>query len=170
MWQVLWPEIPRYFWVGKGHTTTSSDHYLVNESVRRGLAQGYEGAIVSGDYHNGPFSVLLPYGIWGGLAFLFLIGAGFRVLWNNYRHGDPALRKANIFLLSSFIAKVVMFLAVFGQIHTDFAVFAGFVGMSIAINGGESKPRQQAEPAPEPQPSPVTRPAPFFAGRGLVRR
>ena len=172
MWQVLWPEIPKYFWVGKGLTASATDHYLVSESMRRGLSPGYEGAIVTGDYHSGPLSVILPYGIWGVLALLFLIGAGFRVLWNNYRHGDPALRKANIFLLSSFIAKVVMFLGIYGAIHVDLAVFAGFVGMSIAINGGESKPRQEPEPnpAPQPVPAPVTRPAPFFPGRGLARR
>jgi O-antigen ligase len=172
MWQVLWPEIPKYFWVGKGFTASASDYYLVNESVRRGFSQGYEGAIIAGDYHSGPLSVILPYGIWGALAFLFLIGAGFRVLWNNYRHGDPALRKVNVFLLSSFLAKTIMFLGVYGAIHADFVAFAGLLAMSIALNGGECKARQEEDLKQEPQQdsAPVPRPAPFFPGRGLAQR
>lgn len=172
MWQVLWPEIPKHFWVGKGLTASATDFYLVNESARRGLSADFEGSIIVGDYHSGPLSVILPYGIWGVLAFLFLIGAGFRVLWNNYRFGDPALRKVNVFLISSFAAKTIMFLGVFGAIHTDFVVFAGLLGMSIALNGGECKARREPDAVPEPQPSlaPMTRPAPFFPGRGLARR
>jgi len=172
MWQVLWPEVPKYFWVGKGFTANATDLYLINESMLRGLGQGYEGAIVTGDYHSGPLSVILPYGVWGALAFLFLIGAGFRVLWNNYRHGDPALKKVNVFLISSFIAKTIMFLGIFGAIHLDFMAFAGILGLSIAINGGECKASQEATPETEPQPGPApfTRPAPFFPGRGLARR
>ena len=172
MWQVLWPEIPKYFWVGKGLTASARDYYLVSESVKRGLSPDFEGSLVVGDYHSGPLSVILPYGIWGALAFLLLIGAGFRVLWNNYRHGDPALRKVNVFLLSSFVAKTIMFLGVFGAIHLDFVAFAGLLAMSIALNGGECKASQEPDPRPEPQPAsaPMTRPAPFFPGRGLARR
>ena len=111
-------------------------------------------------------------GVWGALAFLFLIGAGFRLLWNNYRYGDPALRNVNTFLISSFIAKAIMFVGVFGAIHSDIATFAGLLGLSIAINGGDCKARQRTEPRPEqqPAPAPLTRPAPFFPGRGLARR
>jgi len=172
MWQVLWPEIPKYFWVGKGFTASATDYYLANESMKRGLSPDFEGLLIAGDYHSGPLSLILPFGVWGVLAFLFLIGAGFRVLWNNYRHGDPALRKVNVFLLCSFIAKIVMFLGVFGAISGDFVAFAGLIGMSIAINGGECKARQEADPKPEPQPAsaPMPRPAPFFPGRGLARR
>jgi hypothetical protein len=117
-------------------------------------------------------SVIIPFGIWGALAFLFLIGAGLRVLWNNYRHGDQALRKANTFLLSSFVAKLIMFFAVFGAINLDFVAFAGLLAMSIALNGGECKSGLEPAPKPSPQPvpAPTTRPAPFFPGRGLARR
>src|SRR6266540_957750 len=172
MWQVLWPEIPKYFWVGKGFTASETDYYLVNQSALRGLGQDFDVALIAGDYHSGPLSLLIPFGIWGELAFVFLIGAGGRVLWNNYRHGDPALRKVNIFLLASFIAKTILFLAVYGAIHTDFVAFAGFLAMSIALNGGECKASQQADPRPAPQPAsaPMPRPAPFFPGRGLARR
>jgi hypothetical protein len=172
MWKVLWPEVPKYCWVGKGFTASETDYYLANQSVLRGLSQDFEGTVIAGDYHSGPLSLIIPFGIWGVLAFLFLIGAGFRLLWNNYRHGDLALRKVNIFLLSSFVAKTIIFLGIYGAIHQDFAAFAGLLGMSIALNGGECKARQQAEPGPAPQPAsaPMTRPAPFFPGRGLARR
>jgi hypothetical protein len=30
----------------------------------------------AGDYHNGPLSILIPFGLFGMIAFLWLLGAG----------------------------------------------------------------------------------------------
>jgi hypothetical protein len=148
MWQVLWPEIPKHLWIGKGYTTSAADHYLTFESARRGLAQDYEGSLVAGDYHNGPLSVIIPFGIWGVLAFGAFLFTGGRLLYRNYRDGPPALKLINTFLLASFVGRVLMFFSVFGAIHLDILTLASFVGMSVALNHGVS-PVAQAVPAKE---------------------
>src|SRR6266496_4489170 len=65
MWRILWPEVPRYLILGKGYSATEADYYLTMESIRRGLAKDYENSMLAGDYHNGPLSVLLPFGMFG---------------------------------------------------------------------------------------------------------
>jgi len=146
MWRVLTPEIYKYFWLGKGFSINPTDQYLALQAVRRGLTADYEMMILSGDYHSGPLSVLIPFGIWGVLAFLAFVVAALRLLYRNYRYGDAALQKINTFLLSFFVTKIIMFVGVFGAIHLDIAVFAGIVGMSVSLNGGicEAKPVQHS--------------------------
>jgi len=136
MWEVLKPEIPRYFWVGKGFTANATDYYLTQEMVRRGMVKDYEATILAGDYHSGPLSILIPFGIWGVLAFLWFVIASIRVLYRNYRYGAQELQKINTFLFSYFIAKLVFFLTIFGAIHLDLLTFVGIVGLSISLNGG----------------------------------
>jgi O-antigen ligase len=136
MWRVVTPEIPKYFWLGKGFTASATDYYLAQESVKRGLSRDYETMILSGDYHNGPLSLLIPFGIWGLVAFLAFVVAALRLLYRNYRHGDPSLRRVNTLLFSFFVAKLIFFLGVFGAIHLDMATFVGIVGLSVSLNGG----------------------------------
>ena len=52
-----------------------------------GLIDDYEGAILSGGYHSGGLSVLVPIGIFGAIAFVWLLGAGVKVLYCNHRYG-----------------------------------------------------------------------------------
>jgi hypothetical protein len=92
--------------------------------------------ILSGDYHSGPLSILIPFGIWGVLAFLAFVVASLRLLYLNYRNGSDSIRNINTFLLSYFVAKLIFFIGVFGAIHLDLATFAGLVGLSVSINGG----------------------------------
>ncbi len=139
MWQVLWPEVPKYFWIGKGYTASATDYYLASESARRGLGQDYEASLIAGDYHSGPLSIMVPFGIFGVLAFIFFLAASLRVLHLNYRDGHPRLKLINTFLYSCFIVRVIFFLAVFGGIHVDIVTFAGLVGLSISLNGGVAR-------------------------------
>ncbi len=136
MWSMVTAEIPVYFWRGKGFTASSTDYYLTQEMVRRGLRSDQEMMILAGDFHNGPLSILIPFGIWGVSTFLWFIFAGIRLLYRNFRYGDPRLKKVNTFLLSYFIAKVIFFLAVFGAIHLDILAFVGIVALSVSVNGG----------------------------------
>jgi choline-glycine betaine transporter len=105
--------------------------------------------ILSGDYHNGPLSVLIPFGIWGVLAFLAFVIAALRLLYLNFRYGEDALRRINTFLLSFFITKIFMFMTVFGAIHLDIAVFAGIVGLSVSLNGGMCQAKRAAVQPPD---------------------
>lgn len=151
MWRALAPEVPRYFWAGKGFTASATDYYLAQESVRRGLSADYELMMLSGDYHNGPLSIIIPFGIWGVLAFLAFVIAALRVLYLNYVHGDPALQRINTLLFSYFVSKLVFFLSVFGAIHLDIAMFVGIVGLSVSLNGGVCRNKllsRQSAPSP----------------------
>ncbi len=140
MWSMVMVEIPQYFWLGKGYTASSTDYYLTQEMVRHGMRSDQEVMILAGDYHNGPLSVLIPFGIWGVLTFLWFALAGLRLLYRNFRHGDSQLRKINTFLLSYFIAKLMFFLAVYGAIHLDLLDFVGILALSVSVNGGLRRP------------------------------
>jgi hypothetical protein len=142
MWEDVIPEIPQYLLVGKGYT------FSALEQAQMGRAD-MEAVELVGNYHNGPLSVLLPFGMFGAIAFLWLMVAAIRVLYHNYRFGDPAYQNINTFLFAYFVARFIFFLAVFGSLDSDLPLFLGLLGLSISINGGVAKP------AVAPQPEPV---------------
>src|SRR5262249_45173838 len=109
MWRMLLDEVPHYFWLGKGYAINPTDIYLMDQAVRHGLAGPFEGAMVSGDYHSGPLSVLIPFGIFGVTAFMAFLIASFRVIILNYRYGRPDISNINTFVLSYFTAKVIFY-------------------------------------------------------------
>lgn len=136
MWRAVLPELPDYLWLGKGYTINPTDLYLTSYAQYTGAAREYEGAIVAGDYHSGPLSVYVPFGLPGVLAFVAVIGLSLRGLWLNYKFGPDQLRIVNRFLLALFITKAVFFVVVFGSLHSDLAAFAGIIGASVALNRG----------------------------------
>lgn len=160
MWRVLLDEIPKYFWLGKGYAINPSDLYLSDVSVKLGVYTPYDAAIIAGDYHNGPLTLIIPFGIFGVLAFVAFLFGGGRALWKNYRYGDPAIQNINTFLLSLFIARVFFYCFIFGAFYIDIAVFAGIIGLSVAMNNGVAEAKSTAPAtAPAPVPRPVRLPA-----------
>jgi hypothetical protein len=151
IWKALLPQIPQYLFLGKGLTFDWNDmamySTLGNDQV--GGEVGGQFAL-AGDYHNGPLSVIIPFGIWGCIAFLWFLVASIQVLWANYRYGDPEIKKANTFLLSYFIAKTILFFVIFGGFVSDLVVFVGLVGFSISLNGGVAKRVPVAAVNPQP--------------------
>ena len=148
MWKTLGTQIPRYFWIGKGYAINPTDMYLAEESKRRGYGGPYEVSMLSGDYHSGPLSVQIPFGIFGTLGFVWFLAASIRALYRNYRYGDAALNTINTFLLSFFIARTISYFLLFGSFHSDLALFAGVVGLGICLNGGVAKPPPEEAPQP----------------------
>jgi hypothetical protein len=136
MWKVAVLDIPKYFWIGKGYAINPTDMFLTGESVLRGMNASYEGSLVAGDYHNGPLSVQLPFGIFGSITFLWFLVGGLWVLRRNFRYGDPEIKNINTFLYAYFIARAVYFMVLFGALFQDLAIFTGTVGLSIAMNRG----------------------------------
>jgi hypothetical protein len=125
------------------------DYSLEQQSgSMKAASSDQEGLALSGDYHSGPLSVIIPFGIWGTVIFLWLLGAAGRAIYRNWRYGDPELRIINTFLLALFVAKVLVFFFIFGGFAGDVQMFAGYVGLSISLNGGVAKPAP--EPVPEP--------------------
>jgi hypothetical protein len=147
IWQFLLTQVPHYLLLGKGVTFDSHDMamYMAMGDQQAGGEVG--GAFtVAGDYHSGPLSLIIPFGIWGVIGFVWFLIASIKVLWANYRHGDPEIRKINILLLSYFLSKLVIFIVIFGSFYSDLPVFVGIIGFSISLNGGIAKPALQTGP------------------------
>ena len=141
MWRRLMPQVPQYLLLGKGYAINSAEFDVSRASELRGTdISGESGTMMAGDYHNGPLSVIIPFGIFGAIAFLWFLFAGIRVLYQNYLNGDPNNVHINRFLLSYFIAKILFFILIYGGFASDLVGFTGLLGLSISINGGVLKP------------------------------
>lgn len=136
MWRAIIPDIPMYFWLGKGYAIDPKDIYFSQTHISLKWIAPYEASLVAGDYHNGPLTLIIPFGIWGVLAFIWFCYAGLRVLWSNFKYGDREIQNINTFLLVYFLAQLVYYLFVFGAFYMDLAKFAGVVALSICMNHG----------------------------------
>ena len=139
MWRVLLPQVPQYLWLGKGLGISRAEIELVAEMTHRGRMSSQELSMLAGDYHNGPLSVIIPFGIWGALGFIWFVFACMRALYLNYKFGDEALKRINRFLLAYFVARLIIFCSVFGSFYVDLALFTGILGLSISLNNGIRK-------------------------------
>jgi len=172
MWQAILPQVPQYLLLGKGYVISPLDYEFVmgpEASAESTFAQN-DPLALSEDFHNGPLSIVIPFGIWGCLAFLWFIIAAVRVLYLNYRFGDPALQTTNTALLAIFITQAAFFLFAGGAFHSDMLKFTGLLGLSVALNNGVRRV-PAAEPVPRVQRAEgFTRmppaPAPAFQRRG----
>jgi hypothetical protein len=139
MWRVLIPQIPRYFFLGKGFSIDPNEMYFATIGGGAEDIQA-QAEVVAGDYHSGPLSVIIPLGIWGVAGFLWLLGAGVHVLYRNFRYGDPALRNINAYFLAYFLMQSIVFFLIFGALKNQLYLFTGLLGMSVSLNGGAAKP------------------------------
>jgi hypothetical protein len=150
MWKKMLPEVPQYLLKGKGYSLDPQDMYLMNESVQRGYATSADFSASVGDYHNGPLSVIMPFGLWGVFAFGWFLGGGVWVMNRNRRYGLPQLRHINAFLFAFLLAKILFFIAVFGSLYSDMYQFVGLIALNVALNGGVAGPeRLAAQTAPD---------------------
>ncbi len=149
MWRHVAPQVPEYLLLGKGYSFSGKDIDLIRSNPRGGelSTEGFE---YVGDYHNGPLSVIIPFGIAGTIGFIWLLVAGFKVLHRNFLYGDPDFRRLNAFMLAYFVAKVLLFLAVFGSLYSDLVGITGILGLSVSVNGGLAGPVRAPEPSREP--------------------
>jgi hypothetical protein len=136
MWAEVWPDVPKYLLLGKGYSLDPADLSLTDAAMRSGVANGYEWARTTGDYHSGPLSLLIPFGLLGTVAFLWLLAAGVKALYCNYRYGDARLRHVNMTLFAFFLAQSLFFFFVFGAFNSQLMVFLGVLGFSVSLNNG----------------------------------
>lgn len=160
MWGELLPQIPKYLLLGKGYGFVSGDFQFMGRSAFHTNDPLQGGLGLSSDYHSGWLSVLVIFGLWGMIAFLWFAVAGIYVLYCNYRYGDASLRTVNTFLLATFVVRFLLFMSVSGTgLHMDLYAFVGWLGLGISLNGGVC--RQPAfQPAAAQKPSALTRPFP----------
>ena len=149
IWKAVYPEIPKYLFLGKGFAYSGTDSYLATEAMRRGIAPGIdEATLIGGYYHQGILTTIIPLGIWGLLAFGWFCWSALRVLARNYRYGKESLKVINTCLLSMFICRLVFFIFFYGQFDQDLYVFTGIIGLSITLNGGVAKPGKKTVESP----------------------
>ncbi len=145
MWKMVLPEVRAHLWVGKGYAINPMDLHLANESVRRGFMQTFEPAMLAGEYHSGPLSILIPFGIPGFILMIWFVAGIWLYLWRAVKHGRKELRPVNIFLISYITSKALFFILVYGSFSQDLQVFAGLGGLAVAMNGGLGRNRKEDE-------------------------
>ena len=77
MWKALLPQVPPHLLLGKGYAISMEDFEMMGRDVAfRSVDASQQGLALAGDYHNGPLSVVIPFGIWGVIAFLWFASPG----------------------------------------------------------------------------------------------
>jgi O-Antigen ligase len=160
MWQALLPQVPKHLLLGKGYAITMEDWSAITEgSSLQNVDASQNSLALSGDYHNGPLSVVLPFGIWGVIAVVWFLVASIWVVYRNYRYCPPEFKVLNTFLFTIYVISVIDFLFLFGGLSAGMSNWAGILGMSVCINRGVCKV--------PPRPAPVN--IPFARARGLIQ-
>lgn len=134
MWELLRKEIPDYLIVGKGFAIDPTAFQMAGFNAHRGFTIQAEWAVLAGEYHNGPLSVLIPFGIGGALTFGWFLIATFRRMRSFCRSGDTALLTINRALFAMFIAKVIWFTFFFGSFHSEMVEFVALIGLAECLN------------------------------------
>ena len=134
MWDLLMRDVPHYLTLGKGYAIDPGALQLSDFNAAMGYGIQAEWAVLSGEYHNGPLSVLIPFGLWGALALVWLLLAGSWRLYWLCRHGDRELLNINRALCAMFIAKIIFFLLFFGSLYSDLVEFAALLGLAESLN------------------------------------
>ncbi len=154
MWKALLPEIPKHLLLGKGYAISQAEFEMMAvDSPFHEIDPSQQALALSSDYHSGPLSVILPFGIWGVITFLWFMFAGLWVMYRNYKYGDPAQRTINTFLWVTYVVECFSFIFLFGGLSGDMGFFLGPLGFSIALNNGVCRP----VPKPVPSTQPVRR-------------
>ena len=156
MWKALVPQVYSHLLLGKGYAITMEDTELMGrDTAFHSIDESQQGLAISGDYHSGPLSVIIPFGIWGVIAFLWILFAGLRVMHCNYRYGDESLRTVNTFLWAYYLLTAIRFLFIVGGLNSEMITFASTIGFSIALNGGVCLPAPQVIQARQPMVHPA---------------
>jgi hypothetical protein len=137
MWQALLPQIPQHLLVGKGYAISSADALAMGtDTAFKSADAADQGLAISSDFHSGPLSVVIPFGIWGCLAFLWFTYVSVRVVYRNYRYGPPEMRTINAFIFNFYVVSMVSFYFIAGGLADGMIGFCGLLGLSICINNG----------------------------------
>jgi O-Antigen ligase len=168
IWKAEWPQVPNHLLLGKGYALSETDFEFMGGGAFAGLGSDVDAAqqslAISGDYHNGPLSTLIPFGIWGALGFLWLQAACVFVAYRNYRYGDPEIRAFNAYQLAINLWGIVSFYFIFGAFDGAVADMAKNLGFSIALNWGvcRAAAKSNVNPRIKPVPLPTVQPAPHL--------
>ncbi|HEV2694995.1 MAG TPA: O-antigen ligase family protein [Verrucomicrobiae bacterium] len=164
MWSDVWPKVPQYLLLGKGYALHAEDFALMGGGAFEGLGANLDaseqGLAISGDYHSGPLSTLMPFGIWGAISYVWVALATLFALYRNYRYSDADIKTVNTYFLAIGICQIFGFFFLFGSYAYDIGNLAKLAGWSIAFNWGIKK-----VPAPGPAVNTAMRRLPSHVGK-----
>jgi len=166
MWHDVWPKVPQYLLLGKGYSLSKEDFEYMGGGAFEGvggLDQSQNGLAISGDYHNGPLSTLMPFGIWGAISYFWVALTALYIMYRNYKYSDPDLKTYNTFMLCMMIQAFLGFFILVGAYSEDIGGIAKMVGLSVALNWGICGPKPAPAPVPRVKPLPRPRPHPLPA-------
>ena len=170
MWHDLWPQVPQYLLLGKGYAFSQLEfqeymgaNSMFANSAAAQLDASQQALALSGDYHSGPLSTLIPFGVWGAAGMVWLMAACLWVQYRIFKHGDPALKLVNSVMFVWCIQHVIFYFFIFGSFSDDIFGFAKAVGFSIALNGGVPSPKPKLKPEPVAVVRPLGQPRPQLA-------
>ena len=138
LWKALLADVPQYFWLGKGMTVTTVDMETAKTFETLGADSWYV-SYLTGEHHNGFLSLIIPFGIWGLLAMLWLLGAGLWLLVRNCRHGRAELHSVNAYLLASYVAWMVLYFSYWGTLYWALRDATGLLALGVALNAQAAK-------------------------------
>ena len=144
IWRVTWPKVPEHLLLGKGYALSKEDFDMIgggefSRFAASHIDAGDQSLAISDDYHSGPLSTLMCFGVWGGIGMVWLMGATLFVLYRNYKYGDPDMATFNVYMLAAGISSVFAFFFIFGGFHEDVGNIARYAGLSLAFNRGLAK-------------------------------
>jgi O-Antigen ligase len=146
MWGALLPQVPSHLLLGEGYVITMTDFQMMGAGTAfKSVDPAQQALALAHDFHNGPLSVVLPFGIWGVIALLWFMLAGLWVVYRNFRHGDESLRTINTYLWVSLLYASFKFIFLYGALNSDMLAFVGTIGFSIALNGGVCRPEVKVD-------------------------
>lgn len=167
IWADTWPKVPQYLLLGKGYALSREDFMYMGDGTFANrldtqLDKSMTALAISGDYHNGPLSALMPFGIWGAISIVWVMLASLYIMVRNFRYGDPELKMFNAFAMVVCIQHCIGFFLIFGAYANDIGEFAKYAGFSIALNWGVCAPKAPAVAQPRIKPLPRLRPQPVI--------
>jgi hypothetical protein len=119
LWSLIWHrEVPKHWLTGKGLAYHPA-HLVDQSEVQVDYWVELHNFVVLGEYHNGPLSLLVCFGIWGLLLMVALFIAAWRRCLAQARRewGDPYLRNFHLVCFSLYAVGVLAFLFIYGDLQ-----------------------------------------------------
>ncbi len=127
LWKQLLEIVPEHFFIGRGLAFNPAHLWMIDFSRQRGI----DWAIISHNYHSGPLSLLIDFGIVGLVS-----GSGIMIVgaWRHYRYlsakwHSRLLQRFHQVILASFCVDVVRFFLIHGDAASSIAAFLVQVAM-----------------------------------------
>lgn len=115
IWDIVLDEIKDNLLVGKGLTFSSDDYYWATETDIASI----ESFVITGNFHNGPLSLLIGFGFPGLILFILIFSISIFKL-NNIRKckwNNPILENYFIIFYCYYIVEVFIFIVIYGDLN-----------------------------------------------------